>query len=121
MLEAGAQSDCLPDSPLTNAATFTNVYQAVLCPLGCTKVCHSTSAEAGLNLEGKMIAYSNLVGVAAKGEPCLGEGTLVEPNAPDLSLLGVAMPPGGDPSNSPVTPAMLAAVRAWIAAGAPNN
>ncbi|HMI93803.1 MAG TPA: PQQ-binding-like beta-propeller repeat protein, partial [Polyangiales bacterium] len=131
MLEPGGpMSDCIPNTAVTSAATFTNVYQGVLCPLGCTKVCHSTSAEAGLNLEGKMVAYTSMVGVAAKGEACKPGGhVLVVQNNPTASVLhgkltstpqcGVVMPPGA--SMSPVSPAQLDAVRAWIMAGAPNN
>jgi polyvinyl alcohol dehydrogenase (cytochrome) len=131
ILEPGAPvSDCVPNTQVTNAATFTNVYQGVLCPLGCTKVCHSTSAEAGLNLEGKMVAYTSMVDVAAKGDACKDRGhVLVVKNNPTASVLhgkltstpqcGVVMPPGA--AMSPVTPAQLEAVRLWIAAGAPNN
>jgi polyvinyl alcohol dehydrogenase (cytochrome) len=128
----GMMSDCIPETAVTSAATFTNVYQGVLCPIGCTKVCHSTSAEAGLNLEGKAVAYQSLVGVVARGPVCMPGGhTLVMPNNPMASLLhgklagmpacGVAMPPGVTAANTPVTPPMLDAVRAWIMAGAPNN
>jgi hypothetical protein len=108
------------------------VYQGVLCPIGCTKVCHSTSAEAGLNLEGQATAYQSLVSVVAKGAACMTGGhTLIVPNDPTASLLygklagtpacGVAMPPGVTTANTPVTAPMLEAVRAWIMAGAPNN
>jgi hypothetical protein len=128
----GTMSDCIPETAVTSAATFTNVYQGVLCPIGCTKVCHSTSAEAGLNLEGKAVAYQSLVGVAARGPVCMPGGhMLVMPSNPGASLLhgklagtpacGVAMPPGVTAANTPVTAPMLDAVRAWIMAGAPNN
>jgi polyvinyl alcohol dehydrogenase (cytochrome) len=123
-------ADCMEGAQLTSAATFTNVYQGVLCPLGCTKVCHSTSAEAGLRLEGKMFAYDGLFNVPAKGEPCKDRGhVLVVPNNPAASVLlgklsgmpqcGVSMPPGS--ATSPVTAPQLDALRAWISAGAPNN
>jgi hypothetical protein len=123
-------SDCIPNTAVTSAPTFTNVYQGVLCPLGCTKVCHSTSAEAGLNLEGKMVAYMSMVDVPAKGDACKDKGhVLVAKNNAAASVLhgkltstpqcGVVMPPGA--AMSPVTPMQLEAVRAWIAAGAPNN
>lgn len=125
-------SDCIPSTALTSEATFTNVYQGVLCPIGCTKVCHSSSAEAGLNLDQKAIAYASLIGVGAKGPACAPGGhVLVVAGDPQASLLhgklaampacGVSMPPLVTPANTPVTPAMLEAVRAWIAAGAPNN
>jgi hypothetical protein len=125
-------SDCVPNTAVTNEPTFTNVYQGVLCPIGCTKVCHSTSAEAGLNLDQKAVAYASLVGVTANGPACSPGGhVLVSPGDPQASLLhgklagmaacGLPMPPGVTPATTPVTPAMLEAVRAWIAAGAPNN
>jgi hypothetical protein len=125
-------SDCASGYTLTGAATFTNVYQGVLCPAGCTKVCHSTSAEAGLNLEGKAIAYRGLVGVAAKGPACnTGGHMLVVQGNPAVSLLhgklaatpacGVPMPPSATQGNPMIAPAQLEAVRAWIAAGAPND
>jgi polyvinyl alcohol dehydrogenase (cytochrome) len=125
-------SDCMTDYALTTAPTFTNVYQGVLCPIGCTKVCHSTSAEAGLRLEGRDFAFQGLVGVTAKGPACSPGGhVLVVPNDPAASLLhgklavtpmcGVSMPPLVTLETTPVTPAMLEVVRAWIAAGAPNN
>jgi polyvinyl alcohol dehydrogenase (cytochrome) len=124
--------DCVPDTVVTAEPTFTNVYQGVLCAAGCTKVCHSTSMEAGLQLEGKAIAHQSLVSVMAKGMPCATGGhTLVMPGNPEMSLLhgklaltpacGVGMPPTATAANTPITPAMLTAVRAWIAAGAPNN
>ncbi|MEY4580296.1 MAG: hypothetical protein RL701_4999 [Pseudomonadota bacterium] len=126
------ESACDPNAALTSAATFTNVYQGVLCPSGCTKVCHSSSMEAGLRLDTKAFAYDGVVRVAAKGEACkTGGHVLVVPGDPMKSLLhgklaatpacGVAMPPTVTAANTPITPAMLSAVRAWIAAGAPNN
>jgi len=56
---------------------------------------------------------------------------LVVPGNPTSSLLhgklaampacGVPMPPTATSATTPITPAMLEAVRAWIAAGAPDN
>jgi len=128
----GATDDCTPDTPLTSAATFTNVYQGVLCPTGCTKVCHSSSGEAGLRLHEKAIAHQSLVGAAAKGPACsTGGHTLVVAGDPTKSLLygklaltpacGVSMPPAVTAANTPITAPMLEVVRAWIAAGAPND
>jgi polyvinyl alcohol dehydrogenase (cytochrome) len=124
--------DCVAGTPLTADATFTNVYQGVLCPAGCTKVCHTSSMEGALRIDFKDIAYQSLVGVVAKGAGCVGAGhVLVQPNDPAASVLhgklaltpqcGLAMPPGATAATTSVTPAMLEAVRAWIAAGAPNN
>jgi hypothetical protein len=124
-------SDCIEGTAASGERTFSDVYQGVLCPLGCTKLCHASAAEGGLNLEGKAMAYRGVVSVAAQGPPCTGQGTLVVPGDPTASLLhskltttpacGAPMPPGGSASSTPVTPAMLEAVRGWIAAGAPND
>jgi len=127
-----ATDDCIADTALTSAPTFTNVYQGVLCPSGCTKVCHSSSGEAGLQLHQKALAHQGLVGVAAKGPACSPGGhTLVVAGDPTMSLLygklalmpacGVSMPPAVTAANTPITAPMLDVVRAWIAAGAPNN
>ncbi len=124
--------DCLPGTPLGAEPTFTNVYQGVLCPSGCTKVCHTTSMEGTLRIDFKDIAYQSLVGVVAKGAGCANSGhVLVQPNDPAASVLhgklaltpqcGLAMPPGATAATTTVTPAMLEVVRGWIAAGAPNN
>jgi polyvinyl alcohol dehydrogenase (cytochrome) len=132
LTEGTDTTGCVPNTTVTSAATFTNVYQGVLCPAGCTNVCHSTSGEAGLVLEGKAAAHKSLVNVAAKGEACkTGGHMLVVPGNPTASLLhgklalmpacGVAMPPTATAATTPITPAMLEAVRAWIAAGAPDN
>jgi hypothetical protein len=125
-------SDCVPNTPVTAAPTFTNVYQGVICADGCAKICHGSSMEAGLNLESKAIAYQSLIQIAARGEACKASGQmLVNPMNPMTSLFytklaampacGVSMPPGSTPAMSTITPAMREAVRAWIAAGAPNN
>jgi polyvinyl alcohol dehydrogenase (cytochrome) len=127
-----ATDDCIPGTALTTEPTFTNVYQGVLCPSGCTKVCHSSSGEAGLRLHQKAMAHQTMVGVAAKGPACsTGGHMLVVAGDPTMSLLygklaltpacGVSMPPAATAATTPVTPAMLDVLRAWIAAGAPNN
>ncbi len=124
--------DCVPNTPLTQEPTFKNVYQGVLCPAGCTKVCHSSSGEAGLRLERIAVAHQGLVGVAAKGEACKASGAmLVAPGDATASVLhgklalmpqcGLGMPPTATAANTPITAPMLEVVRAWIAAGAPNN
>ena len=127
-----AMDDCIPDTALTSEPTFTNVYQGVLCPSGCTKVCHSSSGEAGLRLHQKAVAHQTMVGVAAKGPACsTGGQMLVAAGDPTMSVLygklaltpacGLPMPPGATAATTPVTPAMLDVLRAWIAAGAPND
>lgn len=132
MPEGVDTSDCVPNSVVSAAPTFTNVYQGVLCAAGCTNVCHSTSGEAGLVLQGKATAYAALVNIAAKGDACKSGGhMLVTPGNPTSSLLhgklalmpacGVAMPPTATAATTPITSAMLEAVRGWIQAGAPND
>jgi len=127
-----ATSDCVAGTTVTAAPTFTNVYQGVLCADGCAKVCHGTSADAMLNISTKALAYQALVGAAARGPACGASGQkLVEPMNPTASVLylklaatpscGMAMPPGVTAANTPITAAMLSAVRAWIEAGAPND
>lgn len=125
-------SDCVEGTAVTAAPTFTNVYQGVLCADGCAKVCHGSSAEAMLDISSKSLAYQALVGVTARGAGCaMSGGKLVVPNDPMGSVLytklaampscGLSMPPGVTPANTSITPPMLEAVRAWIAAGAPND
>ena len=124
-------SDCVAGTAVTAAPTFSNVYQGVLCADGCAKVCHGSSADAMLDISTRALAYQALVG-AARGPACGASGLkLVEPMNPMASVLylklaampscGMSMPPGVTAANTPITPAMLSAVRAWIEAGAPNN
>jgi len=125
-------SDCIPNTAVSAAPTFTNVYQGVLCANGCDKVCHtSNTGAAQLGLAGKLEAYTNLVGVPAKDlAACGGMGSRVKAGDATTSVLfqklantqtcGTRMPPGG-PTGGNFTPAVLDAVKAWINAGAPNN
>lgn len=125
-------SDCVAGTAVTAAATFSNVYQGVLCADGCAKVCHGSSADAMLNISTQALAYQALVGAAPRGPACGASGQkLVAPMDPMASVLyqklaampscGMAMPPGVTAANTSITPAMLSAVRAWIEAGAPND
>ena len=105
------------------AATFSSIQQTLLGPI-CAAQCHS-GALAPQNLQLDAVnAYGNLVGVASAELPSLKR---VQPNDPDNSYLymkiiagdarrlGVRMPRNGPPylSNE-----QIAAVRAWILAGA---
>jgi hypothetical protein len=130
--DAMKTDDCIPGTALTSAPTFSNVYQGVLCPSGCTKVCHTSSMEGALQIDFRDVAHRNLVGVAAKGAACAPTGgVLVQPSNPAASVLhgklaampscGLAMPPGVSTETTTITPAMLEVVRAWITAGAPND
>ena len=128
----GPVSDCMPGSAVTSAATFTNVYQGVLCANGCDKVCHtSNTGAAQLGLMGKSMAYKNLVGVnAMDAMGCGGKGSRVLAGNAEMSVLyqklantqtcGSRMPPGG-PVNGDIPAAQLDALKAWINAGAPDN
>jgi hypothetical protein len=119
---------------LTADATFTNVYQAIICP-NC-RPCHAETIEAGLLLIPKATAYQKMVGgdpgPATVSGACADSGTkLVAPNDVNRSLFYLklarmapcgdeAMPPGAD-SAGVITTDMLARVRAWIEAGARND
>jgi polyvinyl alcohol dehydrogenase (cytochrome) len=128
----GPTSDCMPGATVTADATFTNVYQGVLCANGCDKVCHtSATGAAQLGLLGKDAAYASLVGVPAMdATACGGKGQRVVAGNADMSVLyqklantqtcGTRMPPGG-PQSGDFAPAALDALKAWINAGAPNN
>jgi polyvinyl alcohol dehydrogenase (cytochrome) len=128
----GPVSDCVADTAVTAAPTFTNVYQGVLCANGCDKVCHtSNTGAAQLGLAGKAMAYKNLVGIPAMDAAnCGGKGNRVTAGNADMSILyqkladsqtcGTRMPPGG-PLGGMFGPGQLEAVKAWIAAGAPDN
>jgi len=125
----GPVADCMPDVPVTAAATFENVYQGVLCRNGCDKVCHtSATGAAKLNLFGKAAAHASLVGIAAMDTACAGKGNRVVAGDATASILfqklsntqtcGGQMPPGG--INGAALPQdQLDALKAWIMAGAP--
>jgi polyvinyl alcohol dehydrogenase (cytochrome) len=127
----GPTSDCVADTAVTAAPTFTNVYQGVLCANGCDKVCHtSNTGAAQLGFMSKSVAYTNLVGTAAMDMNCAGKGSRVVAGNPDMSILyqkmagvqtcGDRMPPGG-PMGGMFPQAQLDALKAWIMAGAPND
>lgn len=128
----GPTSDCVPNTAVTADATFTNVYQGVLCANGCDKVCHtSNTGAAQLGLAGKAMAYKNLVGIPAMDTSgCAGKGNRVTAGNADMSILyqklantqscGSRMPPGG-PVGGAFGAGQLEALKAWIAAGAPDN
>lgn len=109
---------------------FSAIWSQVFTGNGCKSVfCHGTNA-GNLSLETRDGAYAQLVGVPASGPLCSSSGLLrVAPGNPDGSLLlqkmahatpacGTVMPPAAGVT---VSEAQLAQVRAWIAAGAPNN
>jgi hypothetical protein len=113
------------------------IYPEIITAKGCSQgaQCHG-GAGGMLNMSDAATAYAALVGVAAMGvlpgaPNCSESGlTRVVPGDPDNSLLvqklsntqtcGTQMPPGG-PQGGTFGPGQLEAVKAWIAAGAPNN
>ncbi|HMJ12065.1 MAG TPA: PQQ-binding-like beta-propeller repeat protein, partial [Polyangiaceae bacterium] len=109
-------------------ATFGAVYSQVFVAAGCTSAfCHGIGA-GNLTMTSQAQAYTNLVNVAAAGPSCGASGQRrVVPFQPDARLLlnklasatpacGTSMPPSGL-----LPAAQVDLVRAWIAAGAPNN
>jgi hypothetical protein len=117
-------------SPAGSAPSFTELYNTSLA--SCKNViCHGGATDGpgvGLNMQTRDDAYKTLVGIMASDNgDCAGSGLLrVVPSDPDASLLmmkitrqppcGGQMPPGGSLIAEQTDP-----VRAWIAAGAPDN
>ena len=125
-----------PRDPL--APTWTSIYEDLLVARGCgSSACHGgASTNVGFHVRSSSSeTYAELVGAIAGGDVagpelgCQAMGTLVMRGVPDESLLlaklgpadavpcGDAMPSGG----IPLSAADLAAIRAWIEAGAPET
>lgn len=115
------------------SATFSAIYTEIIVAKGCTgPLCHA-GPGGGLTLSQQAAAYTALVDVGAQGVTlnpphCRDSGLKrVAPGAPDQSLLLLKVagtPPCGQPM--PPNPPLLDAtdvqrIRAWIAAGAPND
>jgi hypothetical protein len=84
--------------------------------------CHKGTGAGGLNLEGA--TWSRLVDVAAVQQPTMKLVTAGQPEKSYLfEKLSKAMPSVGTrmPPEQALDAARLESVRAWIAAGAPNN
>jgi hypothetical protein len=145
MLLAGEAMSCT-DAPPTSVAplqppagtagsaaepsgpSFTAVYDSVF--VSCqNKACHGGRDGLGLRMETRDTAYSSLVDQPASETVgmCGGKGlVLIVPFKPEESLVflkvsgqppcGGAMPPGGSP-----TAEQVEQLKAWIAAGAPDN
>ncbi len=108
--------------------SFTEVYEGVLIPQGCTAgYCHGGMA-GGLMMTDEATAYANLVDVAATTPVC-GLTTRVVPGAPDESILWPRVRPAAQdmgmacapkmPQGMPGLPdAEAQLVYDWIAAGA---
>jgi hypothetical protein len=102
----------------------------------CAMKCHAAAAkpDGGLDLSTQALAFTNLVGKAATGMPCLGKGTRVVAGNSGMSILyskvssampvcGAQMPKGcGAPGKAMcVSMADADLIKAWIDSGAPNN
>jgi hypothetical protein len=116
-----------PDSSMTGAATFTDVYAIIEMRCGGGMFgCHVMGESGMLEMHDKMQAFENLVGEASTN--CDGETRVVAGDA-DASLIiqaleGTAdcedieqMPRGRDP----LPAEEIATIREWIEAGAMNN
>ncbi len=108
--------------------TWTNVYSAVLAKR-CLP-CHSTSTGVSLgqlDLSTADKAFTNMVGVQAKGSQCAGKGTLVVAGQSSSSLLvqkvgpnppcGTVMPFG----LAPLSSSEQNLIKDWIDSGATQN
>ena len=112
-------------------ARWGSIYARVFVPL-CVS-CHGPGrtdyrAESQLDLRDADVAYAQLVGAASTGAFCMDRGlTHVVPGDPDasslLAKLGADVPCGERmPQGGPFLPEeVVAPIRAWIAAGAPND
>jgi hypothetical protein len=110
--------------------TFTEVYTQVIQP-NCA-FCHTSGQPGGtqgmLDMSTQALAFTNLVGKAAAGQLCSGQGTRVVAGNPDSSLLfekvSQTTPPCGSrmPLNlSPLSQSAINEIHDWIAGNAPNN
>jgi hypothetical protein len=130
----GHAGDCIyriMQDPVPPAANWAAIYDGVIGPL-CGESCHGAGTpnfidESQLDLSSAQLAYDSIVGEDAKGEACAGMGTLVAPGDADASLFIDKLtrdPSCGDPmpSRGAILPEeVLAPIRAWIEAGAPND
>jgi hypothetical protein len=114
-----------PDAAPTYAPTFTAVYGEIIGPICAGPFCHASTQDDFLSMATKDEAYSSLVGVVSHGPKCGSSGLkLVEPGAPDMSLmyLKVTMPPCGEQMPPEYFPYLdsrqTGQIRQWIMLGA---
>lgn len=112
--------------------TFTEVYSQIISnsSVGCLN-CHVPGqigvTDGTLDMSSQATAYTNLVGVAAGGSGCKGDGTRVVAGDAATSLLymkvagtqtcGSRMPLDG----TPLSQAQITEIQDWIAGGALND
>lgn len=132
----GMGENCVPSPNGPPQPTFTWIFDNVL-PTCAGPLCHSSTAGGNLMFDTKDGAYAQLmmagmgmnVGASTSMTNCKDTGLVrVVANNPDMSLFygklrsdmappcGNRMPPGGG-----LCMAEIAAIRMWIASGAPNN
>jgi hypothetical protein len=111
---------------MTRDPTFTNVYAIVG---GSCSPCHTTApGSGGLDMSSQGTAYSSLVDQATfPASECPGNTRVIggDPEASMMfrkvnggpDLCGARMPRG----RAPLPDGDIALIRAWIAAGAPND
>ncbi len=127
-----ATSRCVPvgtvaaPHAVSVAPTWTSIYSTIVRPTCAIEACHGASGaefSGQLDLSTSSIAYAALVNVGAQSSSC---GTRIVPGDADSSFFvakveatqdpmncGTEMPPG-----AVLPPEQVAAIRAWVAAGA---
>ena len=131
-VDGGGSSSSGGDTEAGAQATFTQLYTTVL-KTNCAMKCHAAAAkpDGGLDLSTQAIAFTNLVGKAATGMPCLGKGMRVVAGNSAMSILyskvssatpvcGVQMPKGCKGAMC-LTTMETDLIKAWIDSGAMNN
>lgn len=114
------------DAEAPAAVTLTQLQTTIFTP-SCAG-CHTgggTALPSSMNLSNATATHAAIVGVASTEQPSLQRVTPGNPDASYLvrkieggpSITGARMPLGG----APLDAALIANVRAWITAGAPNN
>lgn len=120
----GAQDASAPEDAGPSATTFTRVYEIL--SANCSP-CHTSDSSGGLDMSSKATAYGELVGKAAEGPSCSGQGTRVVAGDADGSLLIRKLrpsPPCGSRMprlRTPLSTTLIDEIADWIEAGAKND
>lgn len=121
---------CPAASPVgTLQPTYSSIARNVF--VGCsTQSCHGSLGRRGNLVLTPDVAYANLVGQPSDNDAARADGLLrVAAGHPETSFLllkltGPLKPGYGDrmpQHGTPLDPGTIAAIRAWIASGAPND